>query len=235
VEVSPGRGLAGWRSRRVEPRSYTPAAMDRNLVPGVILVALGYLLGSLPMGVLVARLTGARDPRTVGSGRTGGTNALRAMGAWRAVSVALLDVAKGAVPVLLARLAGADELIQALAGVAAVVGAWRSLFLHFHGGRGVATGVGALLVISPLAVLLAAPVFFGVIRISRYVSLGSLLGSASAVAILAGFVLLGQSHPVWLVYGIAAVTIVWVAHADNIARLVRGQEGKFVFGDREPK
>jgi len=207
--------------------------MDRSLVLGIILVALGYLLGSLPMGVLVARLTGGRDPRTVGSGRTGGTNALRAMGVWRALTVGVLDIAKGAVPVLLARLVGADELIQALAGVAAVVGAWRSLFLHFSGGRGVATGVGALLVISPLAVALAAPVFFAVIWISRYVSLGSLVGSAAAVTILAGFVFLGQSHPVWLVYGIAAVTIVWVAHADNISRLVHGQERKFVFGHRE--
>ena len=89
----------------MEPRSYTPASMDRSLVLGVVLVALGYLIGSLPMGVLVARLTGGRDPRTVGSGRTGGTNALRAMGPWRALAVGLLDIAKGAVPVLLARVA----------------------------------------------------------------------------------------------------------------------------------
>ncbi len=207
--------------------------MDPSVVLGVVLVAFGYLLGSLPMGVLVARLTGGRDPRTVGSGRTGGTNALRAMGVRRALAVGLLDIAKGAVPVLVARYAGADELVQALAGVAAVVGAWRSLFLHFHGGRGVATGVGALLVISPLAILLAAPVFFAVIWTTRYVSLGSLIGSASAVVILACFVPLGLAHPVWLVYGIAAATIVWVAHSDNIGRLVRGQERKFGFGDRE--
>lgn len=209
--------------------------MDGSLVLGVLLVVLGYLLGSLPMGVLVARLTGGRDPRTVGSGRTGGTNALRAMGAWRALTVGLLDIAKGAVPVLLARSLGADELIQALAGVAAVIGAWRSLFLHFHGGRGVATGVGALLVISPLAIVLAAPVFFTVIWTTKYVSLGSLVGSAAAVAILAAFVVLGFAHPVWLVYGFAAVTIVWVAHSDNIGRLVRGQERKFALGEREAR
>jgi acyl phosphate:glycerol-3-phosphate acyltransferase len=208
--------------------------MDRSLMLGMLLVALGYLLGSLPMGVLVARFTGARDPRTVGSGRTGGTNALRAMGAWRAVTVGLLDIAKGAVPVFLARLAGADEIIQALAGVAAVIGAWRSLFLRFHGGRGVASGVGALLMISPIAVVLAAPVFFGVIWISRYVSLASLLGSAAAVGVLAALVLLGRSNPVWLVYGFAAVSIVWLAHADSIGRLARGREPRFVFGDREP-
>ena len=96
-----------------------------------------------------------------------------------------------------------------------------------------ATGVGALLVISPLAIVLAAPIFFAVIWITKYVSLGSLVGSAAAVVILAVLVALGLAHPVWLVYGIAAVTIVWVAHSDNIGRLVRGQERKFAFGERE--
>src|SRR5688572_11343177 len=124
---------------------------------------MGYLAGALPMGVIVARLTGARDPRTVGSGRTGGTNALRAMGARRAVTVAALDVLKGFLPVALATYVGASALGVALTGVAAVAGAWASVFLRFHGGRGVATGIGAALFIQPLAVLLAAPVFFGVI------------------------------------------------------------------------
>ena len=79
--------------------------MQQTLV-AVALIALGYLSGSLPMGVIVARLTGGRDPRTVGSGRTGGTNALRAMGPARALTVGLLDIAKGAVPVLIARAVG---------------------------------------------------------------------------------------------------------------------------------
>src|SRR5512141_1297557 len=126
----------------------------------VLLIAIGYLSGSLPMGVLVARLTGARDPRTVGSGRTGGTNALRAMGAWRAGLVATLDVSKGFVPVALASFGGASPLGVALTGVAAVVGAWASVWLHFHGGRGVATGIGAVLFIQPLAIPITAPVFF---------------------------------------------------------------------------
>ncbi|MEP7379317.1 MAG: glycerol-3-phosphate acyltransferase, partial [Chloroflexota bacterium] len=97
----------------------------------VLFIAIGYLAGSLPMGVLVARLTGARDPRTVGSGRTGGTNALRAMGAWRAALVATLDVLKGFVPVLVAALAGCSALGVALTGVACVIGASRSIFLRF--------------------------------------------------------------------------------------------------------
>jgi acyl phosphate:glycerol-3-phosphate acyltransferase len=206
----------------------------QEVIVGVALIGLGYLSGSLPMGVIVARLTGGRDPRTVGSGRTGGTNALRAMGPWRALTVGLLDIAKGAVPVLLARAIGANELVQALAGVAAVLGAWRSVFLGFHGGRGLATAIGAMLVISPLVVLLGAPVFFLVIWLTRYVSLGSLLASLAGAVLLLLFVIVGWNHPVWLVYGVAAVCIVWIAHADNIQRLINGQERKFVFGDREP-
>ncbi|HEY7599619.1 MAG TPA: glycerol-3-phosphate acyltransferase, partial [Candidatus Limnocylindrales bacterium] len=144
----------------------------------VFFIALGYLAGALPMGVLVARLTRAPDPRTVGSGRTGGTNALRAMGFRRALLVATLDVLKGFVPVALAGQLGASELAVALTGIAAVVGAWSSIFLRFHGGRGVSSGIGAALYIQPLAVLIAAPVFFGTILVTRFVSLGSLLGTA---------------------------------------------------------
>lgn len=214
-------------------RAYTPAAMQQGLV-AVALIVLGYLIGSMPMGVIVARLSGGRDPRTVGSGRTGGTNVLRAMGPARALTVGLLDIAKGALPVLIARLAGSDDLVQALAGVAAVLGAWHSVFLRFHGGRGVATALGAMAVIAPLVVVLSAPIFFGVIWLSKYVSLGSLVGSAAALVILLVLVVAGWDRPIELVYGVAAVAIIWLAHSDNIQRLLRGEERKFVFGDREP-
>jgi glycerol-3-phosphate acyltransferase PlsY len=207
--------------------------MQQGLV-AVALIVLGYLIGSLPMGVIVARLTGGRDPRTVGSGRTGGTNALRAMGPGRALTVGLLDIAKGAVPVLIARFAGADDWVQAVAGIAAVLGAWRSVFLRFHGGRGVATALGAMAVIAPLVVLLSAPIFFGVIWLSKYVSLGSLVGSGAALVILLLLVVVGWARPIDLLYGVAAVAIIWIAHSDNIQRLLRGEERKFVFGDREP-
>jgi glycerol-3-phosphate acyltransferase PlsY len=196
-----------------------------------LFIALGYLAGSLPMGVIVARLSGAPDPRTVGSGRTGGTNALRAMGARRAVLVAALDVLKGFVPVALASLLGASSLAVALTGVAAVLGAWASVFLRFHGGRGVATGIGAALFIQPLAVLLAAPVFFGTIYLTKYVSLGSLLGTAAGAAFIGLFVMLGWNDPADFLFGVLGTAVVWIAHHDNIGRLVRGEERKFdMFG-----
>lgn len=200
--------------------------MPPLLIDGVFIVV-GYLSGSLPMGVIVSRLTGGRDPRTVGSGRTGGTNALRAMGAWRAVLVAALDVAKGALPVLAAILAGASPLGHALTGVACVLGAWASVFLRFHGGRGVATGIGATLVIQPLVVLLAAPVFFGSIALTRFVSLGSLLATAAGAVLLAVFVVAGWNQWPDALFGLFGASIVWVAHHDNISRLLRGEERKF--------
>jgi glycerol-3-phosphate acyltransferase PlsY len=200
--------------------------MSQLVIDGIFIV-IGYLAASLPMGVIVARLSGARDPRTVGSGRTGGTNALRAMGARRGALVAALDVAKGALPVLGAILAGASPLGHALTGIACVIGAWASVFLRFHGGRGVATGIGATLVIQPLVVLLAAPVFFGSIALTRYVSLGSLLATAAGAVLLAVFVVAGWNQWPDALFGLVGASIVWIAHHDNISRLLRGEERKF--------
>jgi len=198
--------------------------MSEQAIQALVLVIAGYLIGSLPMGVIVARLTGGVDPRTVGSGRTGGTNALRAMGAKRAVVVGLADVAKGAVPILVANAVGAAPGVAALAGLAAVLGAWKSVFLRFGGGRGVATSVGGMLAISVPVVLLAAPVFFGVIYLTRFVSLGSLLGTATGALLSLAFVALGWLDAAWLLFTGGAVVIVWVAHLDNIQRLLAGTE-----------
>jgi glycerol-3-phosphate acyltransferase PlsY len=198
-----------------------------QLILDGLFIVVGYLAGSLPMGVIVARLTGARDPRTVGSGRTGGTNALRAMGASRALLVAGLDVLKGFLPVAVASLAGASALGVALVGIACVLGAWRSVFLRFHGGRGVATGIGAALFVQPLAVVLAAPVFFGSIVITRWVSLGSLLGTAAGAVFVGMFVVLGWNPWPHFLFAVVGTLIVWVAHHDNIDRLLRGEERRF--------
>ncbi|MFV2065137.1 MAG: glycerol-3-phosphate 1-O-acyltransferase PlsY [Chloroflexota bacterium] len=207
--------------------------MDNPLLAMVLLIA-GYLIGSLPMGVIVARLTGGTDPRTVGSGRTGGTNSLRAMGWWRAILVGLLDLSKGAVPILIARAADAPVEVQALTGVAAVLGSWRSVFLRFSGGRGVATGVGGMLAISPLIFVLAAPAFLIVIVTTRYVSLGSLLGTAFGGLLVIIFIALGWLDPAWLLYVIPGLAIIWAGHWDNIKRLRSGTERRFDRGATGP-
>ncbi len=204
-----------------------------SLVRDAILVVLAYLSGSIPSGVIVARISGGPDLRTVGSGRTGGTNALRALGRKWAAVVVLGDVGKGAIPVLLARLlTDGDAAVEVACGLAAVAGSSRSIFLGFGGGRGVGTGVGTMLVIQPVAMVLAMPVFFGVILITRYVSLGSLLASASLfpAMLLLYLVAQGSIPPAYLIYGAVGPVLIWIAHADNIQRLLAGTERKFDLG-----
>ena len=206
--------------------------MDPMLVlQTVVLMFVAYLAGSIPVGVLVARRAGGADPRTIGSGRTGGTNALRALGPrWAAVVVAG-DLAKGALPVLLARWVTGDPLVEVLCGAAAVAGAIWSIFAGFRSGRGVGTGVGTMLVIQPIAVLLAAPVFVAVVLLTRYVSLGSLLGSAAMFPAMLLVLLIVPETPLpYVIYSAVGTALIWIAHADNIERLLHGTERKFDLG-----
>ena len=205
-----------------------PAIVLRSLV----LVLIAYLAGSIPMGVVVARVSGGTDPRTVGSGRTGGTNALRALGRGRAAIVVAGDLLKGAVPVLLARyVTGGDPVVEVLCGVAAVAGAIWSVFAGFRSGRGVGTGVGTMLVIQPVAVLLATPVFVVVILLTRYVSLGSLIGSAAMLPAMLVVLLAVPGTPFqYVIYAAVGAGLIWLAHADNIDRLLHGKERKFDLG-----
>jgi len=198
----------------------------------VVLMLIAYLLGSIPMGVVVARVSGGTDPRTVGSGRTGGTNALRALGRGRAAIVVTGDLLKGALPVLLARyVTGGDPLVEVLCGAAAVAGAIWSVFAGFRSGRGVGTGVGTMLVIQPVAVLLAAPVFIVVIVLTRYVSLGSLIGSAAMFPAMLLVLLVVPDTPLpYVIYTAVGAALIWLAHADNIDRLLHGTERKFDLG-----
>jgi glycerol-3-phosphate acyltransferase PlsY len=202
------------------------------LLRTVVLMLVAYLAGSIPVGIVVARISGGPDPRTVGSGRTGGTNALRALGRrWAAVVVGG-DLLKGMIPVLLARyVTGGDPLTEVLCGGAAVAGAIWSVFVGFRSGRGVGTGVGTMLVIEPIAVLLAAPVFVLVILLTRYVSLGSLLGSAAMIpAMLLVFMVVPETPLPYVIYSAVGTAFIWLAHADNIDRLIHGRERKFDLG-----
>lgn len=204
-----------------------PAIVARTV--GLMLAA--YLLGSIPVGSVVARRVGGPDLRSVGSGRTGGTNALRALGRRWAAVVVLGDLAKGAGPVLLARLVTGDPLVEVLCGGAAVTGAIWSVFAGFRSGRGVGAGVGTMLVIQPVALLLAAPVFVLVILVTRYVSLGSLLGSAALFPAMLLFLLVVPTTPLpYVVYSAVGAVFIWLAHADNIDRLLHGTERKFDLG-----
>jgi acyl phosphate:glycerol-3-phosphate acyltransferase len=207
--------------------------MDPAVLFRTVALMLGaYLTGSIPVGIVVARMTGGTDPRTIGSGRTGGTNALRALGRKWAAVVVVGDLLKGALPVVVARVVtDGDPLTEVLCGGAAVAGAIWSIFAGFRSGRGVGTGVGTMLVIQPIAVLLAAPVFVLVILLTRYVSLGSLLGSAAMLpAMLLVFMLVPETPWPYVIYSAVGAAFIWLAHADNIDRLIHGTERKFDLG-----
>jgi acyl phosphate:glycerol-3-phosphate acyltransferase len=187
-----------------------------------LLVVVGYLLGSLSFAVLVVRLKTGRDIRAEGSGNAGATNVLRGYGKSLAALVAAGDIGKGAAAVLLVRLVTADPRYAAAAGVAAVVGHIFPIYYGFRGGKGVATAVGAFLALAPLAMLVGLAIFFLVVIITRYVSLGSCV-TAVLLPPLAG--LFHAPRAVLAAAAIIAVLIV-LKHRENLERLARGEERK---------
>lgn len=192
-------------------------------------LVLGYVLGAIPFGVVIARLVGGADPRSVGSQRTGATNTVRALGPGWGLVVGLLDVAKG----LVAAAAGAaigsavgliPEWVAAGSCVAAVSGHIRSVFIGFRGGRGVATAAGGFLVLVPLALVIVIPIIGAVVAVTRYVSLGSIVGAMSAPLVVAVLYGLGRASGADIAYSAMVGGLVVLAHADNIARLRAGTE-----------
>jgi acyl phosphate:glycerol-3-phosphate acyltransferase len=183
--------------------------------------AAAYLVGAIPVGYLVARLFGVTDIRRQGSGNIGATNVLRTAGPLPGLVTLGGDIVKGWAAVSLAGwLGGGTPGSLAVGAVAAVVGNCWSIFLGFRGGKGVATGLGALLRLTPLATLAVLPVFLVVVITTRFVSLGSLMG---AVCVPFGAWALGSPRAA-VAGAVAVAAIVLLRHHDNIARLRAGTE-----------
>lgn len=195
-------------------------------------VIIGYLLGSIPFGLLVSKLSGKGDIREYGSGKTGATNVLRTAGRKAAVLVVTLDVGKGAAAVLLAGLVVGKsylvvgDLAPVTAALAAMVGHIWPVFLRFHGGRGVATFFGGLAALSPVAAIFGVVVLIGTMGLTRFASVGSMAGAVGAGAILVPLTILSGSPVGYLVYALIGAVLVIVMHRDNIGRLVSGTERK---------
>ena len=185
-----------------------------------ILVLAGYLIGAIPFALLLARRKGGTDVRRAGSGNVGAANVLRVAGAPLAVGVMALDLGKGCAAVLLARSAGATEATLAAVAGAAVAGHVFPLWLRFRGGKGVATAGGAFAVLAPGAAALAAAAFIGVVWLTRYVSLGSMV---AAVVLAAAVPFTGASAPVVACAAIVAALVLY-RHRGNMARLHEGRE-----------
>ena len=185
-----------------------------------ILVALAFLLGSVPTGVLLARSRGI-DLRQVGSGNIGATNVGRALGRRWAFVVLILDAAKGYLPVELAARLDLSSIAIAAVGFAAVVGHSFSIFLRGRGGKGVATSLGAALALAPSAAFGSLAIYAALLGAFRISSVGSLAGAIAFPLILW---MDGVRAPGPFLFGVATALLVTIRHRDNLRRLRRGEE-----------
>jgi glycerol-3-phosphate acyltransferase PlsY len=205
----------------------------------LLITVIGYLWGSIPAGYWMGKLLRGKDfdIRDYGSHKIGATNVLRTLGRVPALIVLIFDLAKGVGPTLLASLVPFFYVSgwgPTLAALAALLGHCFPVFIGFKGGRGVLTGAGALLVISPIAFLVATAVTIGTIAISRYVSLGSILGSLGSIICGIIFFFVGQINPAFfgkvslaqMVFMVVGPALVILFHYDNIGRLLSGKERK---------
>jgi glycerol-3-phosphate acyltransferase PlsY len=189
----------------------------------LLLITAGYLIGSIPWGFIVPKLLRGVDIRTVGSGNLGAANVWRALGFKAGLAVALLDVGKGLAAALLGLWAG-NEMTGLLAGIAAMVGHWRPLFMGLaRGGKIVATTAGVVLALAPLAFSAMSVVWVVTFLLTRYTSIASMV-SAVALPLLA--LAFGSSIPV-VVFSAGAALAILVLHRANIRRLLNGTENRF--------
>jgi glycerol-3-phosphate acyltransferase PlsY len=201
--------------------------MDRVTVY-IVFITASYLLGSVPTGIVISRLMGKGDPRKSGSGNIGATNVGRTSGRLAGALTLLGDVLKGGVPVLLSLLYYPESLFVSLVGLAAFLGHLFPVYLGFKGGKGVATGLGVMVVICPLATLLSAVVFVVTAALKKYVSLASML-AAAMLPVFMSFDTKGRNYVGMGV--VVAVLVIW-KHKDNIKRLVSGTENR-IGGNRK--
>jgi glycerol-3-phosphate acyltransferase PlsY len=202
------------------------------------IVAVAYLLGSMPTGYQLVRIFRQQDIRSFGSGNIGATNVLRSGGKLLGAATFLLDVLKGAAAVYLGGLLGVllapsapVRNMQALAALCAVLGHMFPVWLHFRGGKGVATGFGVFLVAAPIAALAAISVFAVVLLITRYVSLASIVGAAS-FPFFAWYTVHGDRPAFFIAVQAAVALLIIVKHHQNIRRLLTGTESRF--GTKRP-
>ena len=195
----------------------------RVLIP----IVLSYLLGSIPFGYLIVSAKTGGDIRQTGSGGTGATNVSRRAGKAAGILTLIFDALKGVAAVLIARLLLTHQEHAlwwiGFAGLVAIIGHIFPVWLGFRGGKGVATGVGVFLVLTPLAVLVSGLLFLIIVALTRYVSLGSMIG---ALSIPASAWLLDYGSPIVVTTLLGAALIIY-AHRQNIQRLLTGKENKF--------
>lgn len=209
--------------------------MRESSIAVFVIPVAAYLLGSIPFGLILAKLFSGTDVRKEGSGNIGATNVARVVGPMAGILTLVLDAAKGAAAVLLAeRLSNASAAWMMIAGIAALLGHCFPVWLKFKGGKGVATAAGVFLALCPFAFLGAIFLFIVVVVFWRYVSLGS-IAAAAAIPVLMYFLWTpGHAPPLVVTFGSLAIALFVVyKHDANIRRLVEGVEPKFSFGKKK--
>jgi glycerol-3-phosphate acyltransferase PlsY len=196
--------------------------MTLDLTVRVLLVLLGaYLLGSIPFGVIIGKLYGVNVLK-VGSGSTGTTNVMRAVGFWPGLFVLLADMSKGAAATYLSSIILHDPLLVIISGFTAVFAHSCSPFIGFKGGKSAATGVGVILIISWQTFLIISIIVGLILYLSRYQSLATLIGSALTPVLMFLFGL----DKTYILVTVAGVLFIWYKHIPNIKRLLAGTENK---------
>ena len=203
----------------------------------IAVIIIGYLLGSIPSGVLVGKLLTNVDVREYGSGKTGMTNVLRTAGKKAAALVFILDLLKGALAVIFAGLiVGRNYLViggdfglgllvaQVLAALASIAGHNWSIFLGFKGGRGVLTFFGGLFALCPVAALFGGEVFIIGAGLTRFASLGSIAGVVGTYSILIPLTIFNGFPLEYLIYTLIGTVFIVIMHRENITRLLSGKE-----------
>ena len=196
------------------------------MMPALCLI-IAYLIGGIPFGYLIVRLTTGRDVRSMGSGNIGATNVLRTTGRGVAILTLILDIAKGFAAVWIMALAMYDSPFwMSAAALAVMAGHAFPVYLRFRGGRAVATFLGAFLYITPIPLLAVLALFVIVVAATRYISLGSIIGAGTFP--LAVWLILHPPAPEVIAAIIAGAFII-IRHRDNIERLRAGNENVFHF------
>ena len=191
---------------------------------GIFVTLFGYLLGSVPTGLLLARFFSKVDPRKTGSGNIGATNIFRTAGKRLGILTLVGDVLKGMIPIGIAIQLGISDLWLAAVGLSTFLGHIFPIFLGFRGGKGVATALGVYLVISPIAVLIEFLLFAGLVWRWRYISLGSIC-CATTIPILIAF--FRSDSQAYFILSVIIAALILYRHQENIVRLLQGTENKW--------
>ena len=190
----------------------------------ILMPFFSYLLGSMPFGLIVSKLRAGIDVREHGSGNIGMANVLRTTGIGPAIIVLLLDSCKAIIPIVLAGIITDSPTVKVVSGLAALSGHIWPVFIRFRGGRAAATGLGALLAFSPICGLVSILLAAITIGITRYISLGSIVGTTAGTLCMIFMSLIGSDPTVNIWFAVIAGPLIIIRHRDNISRLVKGNE-----------